>query len=141
MRATIGCMELRGSDFDHIPAGNIRVPRVEFARVWHAAELRSDADPQDWALTGVVMTCRWIANATVRQPDGSWYSAPAPVTMRTGVVYEELIADELLQAERLDIQQPAWLANRPGWLDAVLSTFAWAWRRSGVPPVDVPAVP
>ncbi|MGH3859634.1 hypothetical protein [Actinokineospora sp.] len=133
-------MELTASHFDKIPAGNLRVPRVEFARVWLAAERHQDAHPTDWRNAGVVMTCRWLAGASVRPETGPWFMAAAPVTSRTGIAYEEVIVDECLAAEKLAMRRPvpSWLESRPGWIEAIVTTLNWAWRRSGVPPIDVP---
>ncbi|HVK20314.1 MAG TPA: hypothetical protein VM677_03030 [Actinokineospora sp.] len=132
-------MDLSGADFDNIPRGNLRVQRVEFARVWLAAECESDAHPSDWRLAGVVMTCRWIATATVRPESGPWRMARSPVTERTDSAHEELIEAECLAAELLAMRRPVpdWVANRPGWIDAVVATLNWAWRRSGVLPITV----
>lgn len=140
VRATIGGVELLGSDLDRIRPTNLRVPVVEFAALWVFAERHCEAHPQDWYAAGVVMTCRWLANAVVRPPWGRWYVAFAPVTERSASAYEELIAAELQAAEVLDMRRPvpAWLAARPGWLPAVLATLKWAWARSGVPPLTVP---
>ncbi|WP_344858048.1 hypothetical protein [Amycolatopsis ultiminotia] len=133
-------MELTGHDFDGIPKGNVRVPVVEFARLWLAAEQRYEAEPT-WANFGVVQTCRWLATATVRPAQGPWYLAEAPVTNRFGQAHEETIEAESLAAEVLLFRRPVapWLSERPGWLLAVVQTLAWAWRRSGCPPIDVPA--
>jgi hypothetical protein len=135
-------MELTGRDFDKIPQRNLRVPVVDFARLWLAAEQQYAADRQNWAAFGVVETCRWLACATVRPPnDGPWYLPHAPVTSRTGRAHEEVIEAETLAAEVLLFRRPVptWLEKRPGWLPAVLQTLVWAWRRSGVPPIDVHA--
>jgi hypothetical protein len=52
-----------------------------------------------------------------------------------------LIAAECLAAEKLLFRRPvpSWVENRPGWLPAVVATLAWAWRRTGPPPIDVRA--
>lgn len=140
-RVTIECMELTGADFDRIPARNVRVPVVEFAGVWHAAEQALAAEPTSWALFGVAQTCRWLAGATVRRTGQPAQLAEAPVTGRFGVAHEETIEAEALAAEVLLFRRPVppWVADRPGWLLAVHRTFAWAWRKSGTPPVEVPA--
>jgi hypothetical protein len=131
-------MELTGADFDKIPRGNVRVPRAEFARVWLAAEQHQDAHPKDWRIAGVVGTCRWLACATVRPASGgAWYSPAAPVTEQTCAAHEEVIAAECLEAEKLAMRHPAWLDKRPGWIHAVVDTLNWAWRGSGVPPIDM----
>lgn len=139
-RATIGVMDLMASDIEKIPAGNLRVPRVEFARVWLAAERQQEAHPTDWRIAGVVMTCRWLAGASVRPKTGPWYPAYAPVTERKGRAYEEVIVDECLAAEKLAMRRPvpSWLESRPGWIEAIVTTLNWAWRHSGVPPIEVP---
>jgi hypothetical protein len=133
-------MELTGADFDRIPKRNVRVPVVEFARLWLAAERLYDQEPT-WATFGVVQTCRWLATATVRPDTGRPYLADAPVTNRFGQAHEETIEAEALAAEVLLFRRPVapWLTERPGWLASVVSTLAWAWRRSGVAPLDVPA--
>ncbi len=138
--ATIEGMELTGRDFDRIPRGNVRVPVVEFARMWLAAERQYEQD-KTWANYGVVETCRWLAGATVPSRFGGGRVPSAPVTHRSGLAHEETIEAEALAAEVLLLRQPepAWLASQPGWLPAVVKTLAWAWRRSGVPPLEVPA--
>ncbi|MGW4829634.1 hypothetical protein ACWEOG_18775 [Amycolatopsis japonica] len=134
-------MELTGRDFDRIPRGNVRVPVVQFARLWLTAERALDAEPTNWTYFGVVQTCRWLACATVRLADGRTRLADAPITNRFGLAHEETIEAETLAAERLLLRrpQPQWLASQPGWLPAIVLTLEWAWRRSGVPPLDVPA--
>jgi hypothetical protein len=132
-------MELTGRDFDRIPPRNLHVPVVDFARLWLAAEQRYTED-KTWANYGVVETCRWLACATVRPPNGKRpYLAYAPVTQRTGLAHEERIEAETLAAEVLLFRRPVpeWVANRPGWLPAVVKTLTWAWR--GTAPVDVRA--
>jgi len=139
-RVTIEGMELTGRDFDRIPPRNLRVPVVEFARLWLAAERQYDQD-RSWSTFGVVQTCRWLATATVRPADGQCYLADAPVTNRFGQAHEETIEAEALAAEVLLFRRPVapWLLERPGWLLSVVKTLAWAWHRSGVPPLEVPA--
>ncbi|UUV34302.1 hypothetical protein NQK81_12895 [Amycolatopsis roodepoortensis] len=134
-------MELTGRDFDRIPRGNVRVPVVEFARLWLTAERALDAEPTNWAYFGVAQTCRWLACATVRRVNQKPRLADAPVTRRFGLAHEETIEAETQAAERLLWRRPVpqHLESRPGWLPAVVATLEWAWRRSGVPPLDVPA--
>ncbi|MFD8500136.1 hypothetical protein [Amycolatopsis sp. NPDC059657] len=133
-------MELTGCDLDGIPQRNLRVPVVEFARLWVAAEQAYDRD-KTWTAYGVVETCRWLAGAQVRLSDGKTFLAYAPVTERIGLAYQEVIAAECLEAEKLLFRDPMpqYLRNRPGWLNAVVATLAWAWRCSGKPPIEVPA--
>lgn len=140
-RVTMDPMELTGRDFDRIPRGNVRVPVVEFARLWLTAERALDAEPTNWTYFGVAQTCRWLACGTVRRADGRTRQADAPITNRFGLAHEETIEAETLAAEVLLHRrpQPEWLASQPGWLPAVVATLEWAWRRNGVPPLDVPA--
>ncbi|SFW50336.1 hypothetical protein [Amycolatopsis australiensis] len=134
-------MELTGRDFDRIPRGNVRVPVVEFARLWLAAEQALDREPTNWTFFGVAQTCRWLAGATVRRVGQAPRLADAPITRRFGVAHDETIEAEFLAAEKLLWRRPvpAWLAERPGWLPAIVATLAWARGRSGTPPIDVPA--
>jgi hypothetical protein len=135
-------MELTVRDFERIPRGNLRVPVREFARVWWTAERRGDAEeaaglPEDAYLTGVQVTCRWLANAIVtsRQASGPvrrW--AHAPLTDTSENAYEELVERET-QAAELAVGRSGG-SGQPGFEDGVLATLAWAWRRSGVPPID-----
>ncbi|MEC3976246.1 hypothetical protein [Amycolatopsis sp. H20-H5] len=115
------------------------MPLVDFARLWIAAEQRYEQD-KTWANFGVVDACRWLACATVRPPGGRpCYLAYAPVTERTGLAHEEVIEAETLAAEVLLHRRPVptWVANRPGWLPAVVKTLMWAWR--GTKPANVHA--
>jgi len=136
-------VDVSAADVARIPAGNLRVPVADFAALWRAAERHQEERARrhvaDWYAAGVVMTCRWLAAATVRPAAGPWRPARSPVTERTAPAYEELIEAECLAAETLAARRPVpgWLAEQPGWLDAVLATLNWAWRRSGVPPMDL----
>ncbi|MEU8639105.1 hypothetical protein AB0C38_43520 [Amycolatopsis sp. NPDC048633] len=132
-------MELTGRDFDLIPHGNVRVPVATFARLWLAAEELYDRE-LTWSAFGVVMTCRWLATATVRSSDGRTYLAPAPITRRSACAIAETIEPEALAAAKLLDRRPVptWLEERPGWLLAIHQTFEWAWYRSGNPPIEVP---
>jgi hypothetical protein len=135
-------VEVTATDVAQVPAGNLRVPRQEFAAVWTAAE--SDHDERarrrvaDWYGAGVVMTCRWVARATVRPANGLWRPARSPVTGRLNQATEELIEAECLAAERLAMRRPVpdWLAARPGWIEAVLATLDWSWRGSRRSPLQ-----
>lgn len=146
-RATIGDVDVTQADIDRIPSHNLRVRRAEFAAFWAAAERFHDDNVRnrvsDWYGAGVVMTCRWLARATVRPQSGPWRQAESPVTGRRASAYEELIEAECVAAEKLAMQRPVppWLVNQPGWIDAVVATLNWAWRRSGQPPMtfDQPA--
>ncbi|RJQ92385.1 hypothetical protein [Amycolatopsis panacis] len=134
-------MELTGADVDNIPRRNVRVPVREFARVWYVAEQGLDADPRSWALFGVAQTCRWLACATVRPTGQRPYLAGAPVTGRFGLAHEETIEAEAIAADVLLFRRPVplWLQDRPGWALSVHRTFSWAWHKSGILPVEIPA--
>jgi hypothetical protein len=133
------------ADIARIPVGNLRVPRAEFGAVWVAAEQRNAEQGEqgvtDWFAAGVVVTCRWLAGATVRPSTGRWYVAYSPVTRRSVRAYEELIEAEYLAAERLDQRRPDLVATRPGWCEAIRATLRWAWRHDGPPPLAVPGAP
>lgn len=53
-----------------VPTQNLgRMPRAEFGRVWTAAEqLGTERGPDDWYLTGIVITLRWIAGQAHHTP-------------------------------------------------------------------------
>jgi hypothetical protein len=130
---------------EEIPRGNLRVPRSEFAAVWAEAERLCDEARRGgsggaWYALGVAVTCRWIAGASVvfNYPRGpKSRPADAPVTGRTARAHEELIEAETLAAERLAVKGSSVFEDRPGWVEAIVATFAWVWRGSGVPPLDI----
>ena len=137
-------MELTGSDFDRIRREHLRGVHIpDFARVWLAAEQRADAlkaqGREDGYLTGVVWTCRWIANAGVRydMPVNGRRGglAPSPISRKSESAYEELIEEEAAQAEVMALRQREW-PDLPGYIAGVDATFAWTWRRSGRPPIE-----
>lgn len=129
-------------DIARIPAGNLRVPRSEFAAIWRAAErhAREQADRgiTDWYAGGVAITCRWLSAAVVESRTGRQQPAFSPVTNRSGRAYEELIDAEYLAAEQLDVRRPDLVAARPGWCEAIRATLRWAWRHAGPPPIILP---
>lgn len=130
-------MDITEADIAHIPRGNVRIPVEEFVQVWRAAEQRK---VREWYGAGITITCRWMAAVTVRPENGRWHPARAPMTPGSRRAYEELIEQELLTAEKLDLQRPRpnWLAARPGFPEAVCATLRWAWRRSGPAPWPPP---
>jgi hypothetical protein len=139
-------IELTGSDFDGIRREHLRGVRVrDFARVWLAAEQRADVlkaqGREDGYVTGVVWTCRWIANADVRYDapvNGRRGGlAPSPISRRSESTYEELIEEEAVQVEVMALRGSEW-PDLPGYIAGVDATFAWTWRRSGRPPIQVP---
>ena len=140
-RVTIYDVDVSAADIAKIPAGNARVPRADFVALWQTAERFHDEQIRrgvmDWYGSGVVETCRWLANAIVTPETGPWRLAPSPVTERINVAYDELIGAECLAAEKLAMRRPvpARLAHRPGWIEAVVTTLNWAWRRYGSPPM------
>lgn len=136
-RVTLEDVQVTEADLARIPRRNVRVPVAEFAQVWVEAGRRTAH--QDWYAAGVAMTCRWMAHGVI-ELNGRRVPADAPVSHRSSRAYEELIEAELLAAEKLALQRPvpAWLAQRPGWCEAVCATLRWAWRRNGPPPLRVP---
>lgn len=135
-------MELTVRDFERIPRTNLRVPVREFARLWLTAERRGDAleaaGQGDWYVAGVQVTCRWVGCAftTFNFPTGPVSErAHAPITRTLDKAYEELIVRETSAAE-LSVSRGGW-PGRPGYAEGTLETLRWAWRRSGVPPIEV----
>jgi hypothetical protein len=57
----------------------------------------------------------------------------APITHRRPAAHEELIEAEYHAAELWAVKNPDGFAGRPGWIEAVRPTLAWAWRASGRP--------
>lgn len=125
-------------DLERVRPENLRVGLAEFGVVWAAAERRVSAQAgagvTDWFAGGVVLTCRWLAGAAVEYR-GRRRLPVAPITRRTSAAIEELIEAEYIAAVTL-IGNPAspLVVDRPGFLDAVVATLAWAWRRSGPAP-------
>jgi hypothetical protein len=64
-------VDVSARDLEKIPARNLRVPVVNFAELWIAAERTYDQD-RSWAIFGVAETCRWLAVATVPAFLGGW---------------------------------------------------------------------
>ncbi len=141
-RVTIDNVEVSAADIARIPAGHVRVPRADFVALWQTAERLHDEQVRrgvpDWYGTGVVETCRWLANGVVGREIGSSRLAPSPVTKRVNVAYDGLIEAECLAAEKLAVSRPvpARLERRPGWIEAVVTTLNWVWRRYGRPPLE-----
>ncbi|HZS20437.1 MAG TPA: hypothetical protein VFA63_05545 [Pseudonocardiaceae bacterium] len=143
--SVIGHVSIEGvkvspADVAKIPAGNLRVSRAEFVALWQAAEQCHDEQLRrgvpDWYGAGVVETCRWLA--IVEPKTEPWHLAPSPVTRRTQVAYGDLIEAECHVAGQLAGSRPlpARLRSRPGWIEGVVATLNWAWRRHGSPPLD-----
>jgi hypothetical protein len=134
-------MKVTGADEGAVPPGNLRVPRRDFLAVWTFASERADEQASrgvtDWYAGGVATTCRWLATAPSRLPNGLVNPTPAPATRRTALAYEELIEEEFLAAERLAETRPDLVDSRPGWCEGVLATLRWAWRREGPAPMNV----
>lgn len=139
-------MEVTERDIRKIPRGNIRVPRDEFVAQWvRAEEMCESAATVDSTIryaAGVAVTCRWLATAIVKPPDGRpWYQAPGPVTGAT-CAYEELIQSEATasQTKYLVAQRDAGPETdraREEALRGVVATFNWAWFRIRAdPPLD-----
>lgn len=143
-RRTVGSccgMELMASDMERIPRPNLRIPVLDFGRLWVEAERRADqlvlAGGSDGYLTGVLVTCRWLAcvwGMPASPTSRAGESARSPITGRSEAAYEELIADEVVAAEQWQGREWPGLL---GYVEGVNATLAWAWRRSGKPPIDV----
>lgn len=141
-----GGVELTAADVSRVPGEHLHVGREQFAALWAAAERHHDEQVRrqvaDWYAYGVVATCRWMATVTVRPDRGPWHLPRSPVTERTKPASPELIEAECLAAQVLAMTRPVprWLEARPGWVEGIVATFDWAWRRNGVPPIAVQAV-
>jgi hypothetical protein len=126
---------------EQIPRGNLRVRRADFAAVWIEGErILDDArlnQTGDSYVTGVVITCRWLARAIVPGLRGRMKPAWAPITGRSASAHEELIEAETQAAERWLARNPHGMAGQPGWLQSVHATLSWAWRGVDSPPLDV----
>ncbi|MFB9742475.1 hypothetical protein ACFFOU_15300, partial [Pseudonocardia sulfidoxydans] len=126
------------NDLKRVRLANLRVGLTEFGAVWAAAEERVSAQARasvtDWFAGGVVLTCRWLAGAAV-EFRGLRRLPVAPITRRTSPAIEELIEAEYIAAVTLTGNPVSPLVvDRPGFLDAIVATLAWAWRRSGPAP-------
>lgn len=132
-------MDVTESDVAGLPVGNVRVPRAEFLSVWREAARRSEEQGQrgmqDWYHGAVAVTCRWMAAAPLRSPNGAGL-ARSPARGVPFVASEELIEAEYLAAQNLE-QRRADLAARAGWCEAVRATLRWAWRAEGPPPLEL----
>lgn len=134
-------MRVTEDDLARVPVSNLRVPRAEFGALWIAAEQRcveqATDGVTDWYAAGVAAACEWLADAVLRPATGAPHLAYSPATGRTARAYEELIDAECVAAERLAARQPrpATLARRPGWIEGILATLAWAWRHEGPVPL------
>jgi len=137
-------VQLRRSHLDGAPPDNVNIPVREFARGWFAAEQLHDdrvrRGESDWYGAAIAVTCRWLANATVRPETGPWYSERSPLTHRRRMTHPEYVQEEALEAQSLSGRRskPRWLLARPGWLEGVLDTFDWAWWGTRArPPIDM----
>ncbi len=141
-RANVDTVEPTAQMIDEIPRGNLHVPRAEFVAVWSLAEARSAENSTngtgDRYVVGVVVTCRWIAGVLETSSlTGQVQPARAPLSLRTARAHEELIEAETLAAERQLARHPDGLDSAQGWLEAIVATLRWAWRGSGLPPLEV----
>jgi hypothetical protein len=85
----------------------------------------------------VLTTCRWLACWSARADSPTSRRgeiAAAPITGHEDIPYEEPIAAETVKAE-------SWIGREwpgaPGYVDRVVTTLQWAWRRSGRAPIEV----
>ncbi len=79
------------------------------------------------------------AAAVLRPEAGPPHAAYSPATGRSARAYEELIEAEYVAAERLLARRPVppTLARRPGWIEGIVATLRWAWRRTGPAPLQL----
>lgn len=100
--------------------------------------MEAAGEPEDAYSLGVRATCQWMAGVitTMRGPGGQPVSVfrPSPITGVQTKAYEELIAEEIRAAEQAVAASPP---GDPGFVEGVLATLLWAWRRSGTPPIEV----
>ena len=132
-------MEVTARLVEDIPRGNLRVPRTEFVLLWRLAEHLAESGRADWYVAGVAATCRWLAGAAVPSVVGGMEPAWAPVTGRSGVAHEEVIAAELMATEVAAVRHPAGIEGQPGWLEGILTTLRWAWASSTKAPLEIPS--
>jgi len=127
---------------ERIPPRNMRIPVRDFSRVWLHAEIRDDEMaaanlPEDGYLRGVCATCEWMAGVimVVREEgqDPSSFYRPSPLTGQEVKAYEELIAAETVEAERIVADSEP---GEPDFVDGVLATLLWAWRGTGPQPIE-----
>ncbi|GAY09627.1 hypothetical protein [Pseudonocardia sp. N23] len=127
-------------EIEKIRPGNLRVPRSEFAALWDTAEVQASelaaSGYTDWVSGGVAMTCRWLAGAVVVSHDGQRQMPIAPITRHERPAFEEVIEAEYLAAVAMEVRPPRerLYGDRTGYVEAVLATLRWAWRRSGPVP-------
>src|SRR6478672_3352370 len=113
------------SHLDAIPPDNVNIPVREFALGWFAAEHLHDDRVRrgvpDWYGAAVVVTCRWLANATVWPEFGPWYLESSPATHLRGMTHPEHVQAEAFEAQSLAgrLNKPSWLLAQPGWLEGV----------------------
>jgi hypothetical protein len=88
-------------------------------------------------LTGVVVTCRWLAGALVPACRVECSRPWRPSRAGTAAAHPELIEAEALAAELWVARHPRGTDRRPGRLEAILATLTWAWRGVGVPPLEI----
>jgi hypothetical protein len=132
-------MEVTARHVESIPRGNLRVPRRDFVALWRLVEHLAEENPADWYVAGVAATCEWLARSSVPSILGGWELARAPLTRRTRMAHEELIAAELMAAEVAAVRHPGGIEERPGWLEGILATLQWAWAGSTRPPLEQPS--
>lgn len=78
----------------------------------------------------MTITCRWLAGAVV-ETRGSRRLPMSPITQSGSAAVEELIEVEYLAAVVLSGHSSSRLiTGRPGYVQAVVETLGWAWRRN-----------
>lgn len=124
-------MEVRVTDVEGIPGGNLRVSRAQFGTVWRAAEQLGGTDSY---AAGVAIACRWIAGATTVL-NGRPAPAYAPITRTRRRAHEELLEREYLAAEKECIRVAESQDPRRQIVEGAAATLRWAWKGQGVPPL------
>lgn len=132
-------MKVTEPDLHRIRPGNLRVTVHDFGAAWAASEdavaAQGRAGMTDWRAGGIAITCRWVAGA-VTEYRGRRRIPLSPVTQRPVAAVEEMIEAEYLAALMLSSRSDAVLViERPGYVDAVVETLAWCWRRDGPAPI------
>ncbi|MFC9687787.1 hypothetical protein ACFTSF_04560 [Kribbella sp. NPDC056951] len=130
-------MKLTAKDFGGVRLEHLSgVTAAEFAEVWQAIEDRADelsaAGRDSDFVTGMLQTCRWIA-------EYRWWAGevvPSPITGQSMPATPELIEAEVVAVEQA-VRAPS-RVGRPDYVGGVWATFMWTWRGSGVPPLRSP---
>ena len=136
-------MKVTAADVARIPVENLTVTRTIFAALWmtaeHLHEERAHQRVWDWYSAGVATTCRWLAKVTVHPQTGPAHLARSPITNCADDMSTQLIESEYREAVKLAVCQPkpAWLEQRPGWIQAIEATLHWVRHQDTTPPLQI----